>query len=266
MPFPDSPKEEALVRSRRCCCVCHEFAGRYTNVHHIVLESDGGSNDLENAIVLCLRCHGEAGHYNVRHPIGNKYSPAELRRHRDAWWEWCEKNPAVPLPNDPISVSPGAINLGTRGWKARSPFKVYNKANEVYYQVWVKLTIDTPGILPSDIGIELARPKDELTAEVGPIAVSGDIFRINGTDQAGNKAIFLWLASLDPGEVCTLLLTNNSPYESSTSTQPKALIGVCGFAQEPASMIQRGEQVALPFTPPENISAESISLLMKRTL
>jgi len=217
-------------------------------------------------MVLCLRCHGEAGHYNVRHPIGNKYSPAELTRHRDAWWEWCEKNPAVPLPNDPISVSPGTISLGARGWKTRSPFKVYNKTNEAYYQVWIKLAIDTPGILPQDIGIELARPKDELTAKVGPITVSGDIFRINGTDQVGNNAIFLWLASLDPGEVWTFVLTNNSPYESSTSTPPKVLIGVCGFTQEPAPMVQRGKQVALPFTPPENISDASISLLMKRTL
>lgn len=265
MPFPDSIKEGALIRSRRCCCVCQEFAGLYTNVHHIVPESDGGSNDLENAIVLCLRCHGEAGHYNIRHPIGNKYSRKELRRHRDAWWEWCETNPAVPLPKHPISVSPGAINLGARGWRARSLFKVYNKAKEVYYQVIVKLTIDTPGILPQDISIELPNPKDELTAEVGPITVSGDIFRIDGTDQAGNKGIFLWLASLDPGEVCTFVLTNASPYESSTSTQPKALIGVCGFAQEPAAMVQRGEQVALPFTPPENIRVESVSLLMKRT-
>jgi hypothetical protein len=72
----------------------------YTNVHHIQPEADGGPNTIENAIVLCLRCHGEAGHYNPKHPIGTKYSPAELRRHRDEWWEWCRKNPAAPLPKD----------------------------------------------------------------------------------------------------------------------------------------------------------------------
>jgi len=172
MPFPNSVKEDALVRSRRCCCLCQEFAGLYTNVHHIVPESDSGSNDLGNAIVLCLRCHGEAGHYNVQHPIGNKYSPDELRRHRDNWWEWCENNPAVPLPKDPISVSPGTIKLRAGKWRTRSLFKVHNRAKEIYYQVVVKLTIDTPGILPQDIGIE-AKPKPEPTVEVGSIAVSG---------------------------------------------------------------------------------------------
>jgi len=108
MPFPLKAREEALVRSRRCCCVCREFAGLYTNVHHIQPEADGGPNTIENAIVLCLRCHGEAGHYNPRHPIGTKYSPAELQRHRDEWWEWCKQNSAAPLPKD-VSAPTSAV-------------------------------------------------------------------------------------------------------------------------------------------------------------
>lgn len=86
MPFSPKIKEDALVKSRRRCCVCQEFAGRNVNVHHIVPEADGGINELDNAIVLCFRCHAEAGHYNLRHPLGTKYSPTELRRHRDEWW------------------------------------------------------------------------------------------------------------------------------------------------------------------------------------
>lgn len=88
MPFADSVREEALVRSGRCCCICHQFAGRDAVAHHIVQEADGGSNDILNAIVLCSRCHGEAGHYNPRHPLGTKYQPDELRRHRDDWWAY----------------------------------------------------------------------------------------------------------------------------------------------------------------------------------
>ncbi len=94
MPFPKHLREEALVRSQRHCCVCHDFAGRAINVHHIIQESDGGPNTLENAIVLCLRCHSEAGHFNPRHPIGTSYSPAELIRHRDLWWEACRSGTA----------------------------------------------------------------------------------------------------------------------------------------------------------------------------
>lgn len=94
MPFPNSVREEALVKAQRHCCVCHEFAGRSINVHHIKQEADGGANTIENAIVLCLRCHAEAGHYNPRHPIGTKYAPSELIKHRDAWFEACESGAA----------------------------------------------------------------------------------------------------------------------------------------------------------------------------
>jgi len=94
MPFPKNIREESLVRSQRHCCVCHEFAGRAINVHHIQQESDDGANTLENSIVLCLRCHSEAGHFNSRHPIGTSYSPNELIRHRDDWWEACKNGSA----------------------------------------------------------------------------------------------------------------------------------------------------------------------------
>lgn len=97
MPFPRNVRDEALVKSHRRCCVCHEFGGRSVNVHHIVQEADGGSNTIENAICLCLRCHAEAGHFNPRHPMGTKYSPNELRAHRDQWWQHCLNHPEEPF-------------------------------------------------------------------------------------------------------------------------------------------------------------------------
>ncbi|OOG58249.1 hypothetical protein B0E47_05135 [Rhodanobacter sp. B05] len=97
MPFPTNIRQEAIVRSHRRCCVCHEFGGRSVSVHHIVQEADGGPNTLENAICLCLRCHAEAGHFNPRHPLGTKYSPAELAAHRDQWWAHCASHPHEPI-------------------------------------------------------------------------------------------------------------------------------------------------------------------------
>lgn len=265
MPFKNSDKEEALVRSRRCCCVCHVFAGLYTNVHHIVPEHQGGSDDLENAIVLCLRCHGEAGHYNVKHPIGNKYSPNELRRHRDEWWEWCENNPNEPLPKDPISISPGVIDLGVGKWKAYSFFKIYNRTNEIFYQIFVKLTLDNLDIIPRNIRIDLATQDYQLAVDIGRIIWYSDIWRIDGIDQSGNKAIFLWLASINPKDVCTFALINESPGEISTELKPRAFIGICGFNGEPAPILhQSGKKAAVKFKSPEDIKVESIGVLIKR--
>ena len=66
-------------------------------MHHIIQEADSGPNTLANAIVLCPRCHAEAGHFNARHPLGTKYSVKELIRHRDQWWDHCAANPDEPI-------------------------------------------------------------------------------------------------------------------------------------------------------------------------
>ncbi len=234
-------------------------------MHHIIPESDHGQNTLENAIVLCSRCHGEVGHYNVRHPVGNKYSTEELCRLRDEWWNWCEKNPATPLPKHPISVSPGTINLGTRGWKVRSLFKVHNKSNEIYYDIWIKLTIDAPEIFPHDIIIDTKNVKNQLTAEAGSVRVCWDIVRIDGTDSDNKKVIFLLLKSLEPGEVLTFMLRNNSRRATSTLTQPKVLIGVSVFSTEPNKTVEKPGQIALIFAPPENMTIKSLGFMIKRS-
>jgi HNH endonuclease len=101
MPFSPSVREETLVRSHRRCCICHEFAGRSVNVHHVIQEADGGLNTIDNAICLCLRCHAEAGHFNSRHPLGTKYAPTELLAHRDQWWKHCLTNPLPTTASRP---------------------------------------------------------------------------------------------------------------------------------------------------------------------
>ena len=85
MPFSPTVRDTALVSAARHCCVCHRYKGVKVEVHHIVPESKGGASDDANAITLCFDCHADAGHYNAQHPRGTKFSPAELRRHRDEW-------------------------------------------------------------------------------------------------------------------------------------------------------------------------------------
>lgn len=85
MPFSPAVRKEALIASARHCSVCHRYKGVKVEVHHIVPESEGGSNGIENAIVLCFDCHADAGHYNSKHPRGKKMSPEELREAKDIW-------------------------------------------------------------------------------------------------------------------------------------------------------------------------------------
>ena len=85
--WPTKVKDEALVACGRRCCICHRFCGRNIELHHIVHESQGGDSTFENCIPLCFDCHAEAGHYNNNHPKGTKYSPQELSKHRERWYE-----------------------------------------------------------------------------------------------------------------------------------------------------------------------------------
>ena len=87
MGFSRAIREKALVLAARRCCVCRRFKGVGVEVHHITPLAHGGENSLDNAIVLCFDCHCAAGHYNPRHPKGTKYSPGELRKHRDDWFQ-----------------------------------------------------------------------------------------------------------------------------------------------------------------------------------
>lgn len=92
LPFPESIRTAALVAAARHCCVCRRYKGVNVEVHHIVPEAQGGPNTPENAIALCFDCHADAGHYNANHPRGTKFSPNELRAHRDAWFRVVRTN------------------------------------------------------------------------------------------------------------------------------------------------------------------------------
>lgn len=84
--WPKQIKDKALVACARHCCVCHKFCGINIELHHIKPVSEGGETDFDNCIPLCFDCHADAGHYNPKHPKGTKYSPSELRMHRDRWF------------------------------------------------------------------------------------------------------------------------------------------------------------------------------------
>lgn len=83
MAFTEIAAREALVRSGRCCCICHRFCGTKIELHHITPIEQGGDDSFENCIPLCFDCHADIGHYNDKHPRGRKYGPAELRQRRD---------------------------------------------------------------------------------------------------------------------------------------------------------------------------------------
>jgi hypothetical protein len=46
--------DRMMVKCGRRCCICRKFKSTLLQVHHIVQWADGGTNDEDNLIVLCL--------------------------------------------------------------------------------------------------------------------------------------------------------------------------------------------------------------------
>lgn len=80
MPFNEATKREAKERSAFRCCICHK---PFVEVHHIVPQSAGGSDFLENAAPLCAYCHDLYG--------GNPEKRRLIKQMRDSWWQVMER-------------------------------------------------------------------------------------------------------------------------------------------------------------------------------
>jgi HNH endonuclease len=97
MPFSEEVRNKVLLWSDRHCCLCKKACGINIEVHHVVPQEQGGSDQIENAIPLCFECHGAVGHYNRSHPIGTKYKPDELKARREQVYEEFTRHLVPPI-------------------------------------------------------------------------------------------------------------------------------------------------------------------------
>jgi len=264
MSFSKSIKEKALILSRRCCCICHEFAGLYTNVHHIKPKSKKGEDTLDNAIVLCLKCHGEVGHYNSKHPIGNSYSIPELKEHKRNWWAWCEKNPYALLPKSPITYSPEVIHLGSKEWTPFSQIDLYNKTDSFLYQVWLKILIKSEKLTQNDIEISIPVPTENNLIDLGNMNLDTQYFQVSATDKNQVKCLFLIIDKIVPKTSYSFNLKINSSII--TDLEDSLIFHLASFSETPSQKSKekgRGA-IAFNFTPPEQLMANSVSILLHK--
>lgn len=134
--FPPSVVESLLVRCHRHCCICHKPCGTKMEIHHI---DPDGPNSEDNGIPLCFDCHAEVRAYDPKHPKGRKFTPSELRKHRDQWFALC-------------SVPPFRIE--------RRFFKPYGEAPPLDRHLFDTLSIDD--IEPASKLVSQFMPKSDL--------------------------------------------------------------------------------------------------------
>jgi len=210
---------------------------------------------MNSTIVLCLRCHAEAGHnsYNSQHPIGNKYSPAELRQRRDNWWKWCAENPATIPPKSPIMITPTSVALIPGEWARTTIVVIHNRSDRPLFQIWVKASVSEPISFGRDLDVTPFVGPDALSLSCADFSVSGGVLGWMGEDASGNPAQLWRFYGLDSGKTCRLNIVDRcKPAPDRCSRE--LMLGIVEFSEAPPPLLERhdGSSLAMPFHLPED--------------
>ena len=95
--FSENVKIKCLLWCERHCCLCEEPCGTNIVIHHLEQVKNNGSNDIDNAIPLCLECHSDINKYNKDHPIGTDYRIKENKARRDQIYEKYTRHLVPPI-------------------------------------------------------------------------------------------------------------------------------------------------------------------------
>ena len=164
------------------------------------------------------------------------------------------------ITSNPIVISPNSVNLGRGTWKNESILSLYNKTDKTYYQIWVKLIIDSNLINPSDIHITCNTCQNLRIIEFNGNAISGDLFTILGKDMQGNKVAYIYVAELNSNQTKNLEVKNS--YAGELQGTNMLNIFVKKFSIEPSLFGKDSNGGAgFGFSPPETFNQEGISII-----
>ncbi|MHA6165260.1 HNH endonuclease [Bacillus mojavensis] len=75
---------EVLAKCARICCICRLFKPLHVQVHHIREKADGGSDDFDNLIPVCIECHASI---HTKTKMTQNFSEKEIKKIRDDVYE-----------------------------------------------------------------------------------------------------------------------------------------------------------------------------------
>ncbi|SHI03967.1 HNH endonuclease [Clostridium collagenovorans DSM 3089] len=144
MAIPDNIVAEVLSKSARHCCVCRNFLPLKIQVHHIIEKNDGGTDDIDNLIPICIDCHASI------HTITNmtrKFTSLELKKSRDTVYDMVinGKLPAFkPLTRNEIEMISSTLVESLKKKTLEEPL-----SNEAMYILTTSLSEQSPILVNS---------------------------------------------------------------------------------------------------------------------
>jgi hypothetical protein len=165
----------------------------------------------------------------------------------------------------PVTVSPARIRLTAGEWVPKTVFKIRNRGDRPIYSIYVKVTVERSTMVAGDLDVEPLSPKHHVEGRMGSIAVSAECYEVVCIDEAGREALLVVVHSLDPAETKTFSLARRaaSPVPAS---RPVVRLKAVNWAAVPALLLEKPDQVAASFVPPDNLKIKEIRLLMRRVV
>ena len=80
MSIPQPVVDQLLAACGRRCCLCRRFQPLCLQVHHIRPQAEGGTDEPDNLIALCLNCHSSM---HTKAGMARNFTFDELKLHRN---------------------------------------------------------------------------------------------------------------------------------------------------------------------------------------
>jgi hypothetical protein len=133
MAIDEAAAARILVSCARHCSICRRFEPLHLQVHHIKPRSDGGGDEDDNLLAICLTCHCDVhtGTFFTR-----RFTEMELKGHRDAVCALVAQG-KLPSANVPGAVAAAAASA------ASTPIRVAETVTLTPTQVEILATSGT---------------------------------------------------------------------------------------------------------------------------
>lgn len=80
MAIPQNLVDEIMVKCGRHCCICRRFKPTHLQVHHIVERNEGGTDEPDNLIAICLTCHSDV---HTMTKLTRRFTQKEIKLFRE---------------------------------------------------------------------------------------------------------------------------------------------------------------------------------------
>jgi hypothetical protein len=172
--------------------------------------------------------------------------------------------PEKPARQPVVTIAPGELDLTTSDWGKTLVVEIKNtRAEMTAYSVWVKLKAQAPGVRIDDVDILSEAGQEFISESFSGVNANFEVMMFRALDADRQPCKYLLIYRLKGLESKFVKIKR----KASTDAEKKPLtllLSLSGFSEKPSPIAAKDGAVALQFAPPESMTVEAISVLMKK--